>query len=127
MRLTGAHVYDVRTGSFRDGRDVVIEGERIAAIAPPVAEFDGRTLDLAGTFLLPGLIDCHVHLTMRGEDADPAAVAARTDEEIEAFVADACERTVRAGVTTVRDLGGWNYVEMAVRDEVDRGARAGPR
>lgn len=127
IRVAGAHVYDVRAGSFSDGLDVVIEDGRIAALAPPAAEFGGRTIHARGAFLLPGLIDAHVHLAMRGEDANPSAVAARSDEEVAGFIGEACERTVMAGVTTVRDLGGWNHVEMAIRDDVEAGRRVGPR
>ena len=76
---------------------------------------------------MPGLIDCHVHLTIRGEDADPSTSASRSDEEVARYAADAAERTARAGVTTVRDLGGWNYVEVELRDRIVRGAVPGPR
>jgi len=125
-RLSGALVYDVRAARFRR-LDVIVEGERISALSPPVSEFGGRTIGLEGAYLLPGLIDCHVHLTIRGEDADPSASASRTDEDVARYAADAAERTARAGVTTVRDLGGWNYVEIELRDRIARGEAVGPR
>jgi imidazolonepropionase-like amidohydrolase len=125
-RLSGAHVYDADSAGFRR-LDVIVEGERVAALSPPVSEFGGRTIGLDGAYLLPGLIDCHVHLTIRGEDADPSASATRTDQEVARYAADAAERTARAGVTTVRDLGGWNYVEIELRDRIARGEAVGPR
>jgi imidazolonepropionase-like amidohydrolase len=125
-RLSGAHVYDVRAGSFRD-LEVVVEGDRIVAVDAPMGASSAGTIDLGGAFLLPGLIDCHVHLTIRGEDADPSATAGRSDDEIARYAADAAERTVRAGVTTVRDLGGWNYVELDLRERIERGTAVGPR
>jgi imidazolonepropionase-like amidohydrolase len=125
--VTGARIYQVESGRFRSA-DLCIEGPRIRDVGRR-----GRTapedtiIDATGLFLLPGLIDCHVHLAMRGEDADPAAVAVRPDREIAVHAADAAVRTVRGGITTVRDVGGWNHLELALRDDIDRGAREGPR
>ena len=127
IRLAGALVLDARGSSFRRV-DVVVEGDRIAELTAPTSPSAHEAgIDVSGLFLVPGLIDCHVHLVMRGEDADPAANAARSDEEIRAYAADAAERTLVSGITTVRDVGGWNHVEMAVRDDIENGKRMGPR
>jgi imidazolonepropionase-like amidohydrolase len=125
--ITGTHVYDVSVGRFQD-LDVAVSGDRIAGMtARGRPGPDQEVLDLSGAFLLPGLIDCHVHLTIRSEDADPGATAARSEGEIARYARMAGERTVRAGITSVRDLGGWNYLEMALRDEVVAGRAVGPR
>jgi len=127
MWLAGGLVYDARTTRFQP-RDLGIHDGRIVASTPPGGiGADAPVIDAAGLFLLPGLIDCHVHLVMRGSDADPAANAARADQEIAGWAAEAAERTVMAGVTTVRDVGGWNHVEMDLRRAIDRGERVGPR
>ena len=125
--ITGGHVLDVRAGEFHR-RDVAIEGERIVGLPLPGSLAAARPVfDATGMFLLPGLIDCHVHLVMRGEDVDPSASAGRSDDEIAAAAAEAAERTLLGGVTTVRDLGGWNHVEMSLRDDIEAGVRPGPR
>jgi imidazolonepropionase-like amidohydrolase len=127
--IAGGRVLDAEAGAF--GRvDLAIEGDRIAALVPPSERGPGRDderIDVDGLFLIPGLIDCHVHLVMRGEDADPAADATRSDGEIAAYAADAARRTVLGGVTTVRDVGGWNHLEMELRASIERGERIGPR
>jgi imidazolonepropionase-like amidohydrolase len=123
-RLAGGFVYDLPSGTFRRA-DLLVRGERIVGLEDPHTEPDA--VDVGGLYLLPGLIDCHVHLGMRAEDADPAAVAARPDGDIARDMAAAAERTLRGGVTTVRDLGGWNLLEMALRDQIARGERSGPR
>jgi len=64
---------------------------------------------------------------MRGEDADPSANAPRSDAEIAAQAADAASRTLLAGITSVRDVGGWNHLEMELRAAIERGERIGPR
>lgn len=125
--LVGGQVYDVESAAFRRA-DIGIEGDRIAQIglAPHPAR-DAEVLDLDGAWLLPGLIDCHVHLTQPTHAGDPAQASARSDAAVALDTADAARSTVMAGITTVRDVGGWNYVEMAVRDAVRSGQVAGPR
>jgi imidazolonepropionase-like amidohydrolase len=108
--------------------DLGVDGERIASIVPnasPAA--DDEVVDVEDCWLLPGLIDCHVHLTQPTDTPDPAAAASRSDAAVALFAAGAARRTLDAGVTTARDVGGWNYVEMAVREAIDAGQIAGPR
>jgi imidazolonepropionase-like amidohydrolase len=126
MKLSGGHVLDVRTGAVVRV-DVLLSGDRIVELAPTGAGHDPDELDVSDLYLLPGLIDCHVHLVMRGEDPDPAANVFRSEDEIRAYAAEAAERTLLDGVTTVRDVGGWDYIEMALRDDIERGLRIGPR
>ena len=127
MILRGATLID-GTGAppLRD-RAVVLDDRRIAAVVPDHQARDAAALDLGGLTLLPGLINCHVHLCLSG-DADPSR--ALSDETYAATVVGAvvhARRTVEAGVTTVRDLGGREYAEIAVRDGVRAGIIAGPR
>jgi imidazolonepropionase-like amidohydrolase len=126
-RLAGGRVLDVQRG-VASRLDVIVQDGRIAELARPGPPGSDETeLDLTGLFLLPGLIDCHVHLVMRGEDPDPSANASRSDEEICSSAAVAAEKTLLGGITTVRDVGGWNYVEMALRVDIEQGRRVGPR
>lgn len=125
--LIGGNVYDSAAGRFRRA-EAAIEGERIREIAANGRPAPGdEVIELPGAYLLPGLIDCHVHLTQPTEIADPAAVAIRNDAAVALYAAKAAERTLLGGVTTARDVGGWNYVEMAVRDAIGRGLCVGPR
>jgi imidazolonepropionase-like amidohydrolase len=125
--LTGAMLIDGSGAPPVAGRAVVLEGDRIAAV---VAERDapaGTVRRLDGLTLLPGLINCHVHLCF-GAEADPAA--AMLGDPYATTVIKAVLRarqTVEAGVTTVRDLGGRDYAELSVRDAVRRGLVPGPR
>lgn len=104
-----------------------IDRGRIATLtkkAKPKA--DDRVIDMTGLYLLPGLIDCHVHLVLKPED-DVGAMERRTDAGIALYAAKAAERTLLGGTTTVRDCGGWNYVEMALRNSIESGESIGPR
>jgi imidazolonepropionase-like amidohydrolase len=90
----------------------------------PSLEEDILNLDFSGKYLLPGLIDCHVHLAGSGEPdgrfhADDGAMALR--------MLNNARKNLAAGITTVRDCGGWNELEFAVRAAVQRGEFTGPR
>jgi imidazolonepropionase-like amidohydrolase len=123
--LVGGQVYDTERQRF-ERADVALDGDRIVAVAgSPVT--GAELIDVSGQFVLPGLIDCHVHLTQPTDAGDPAVASARTDAAVALYTAGAARRTVEAGVTTVRDVGGWNYVEMDVRAAVRAGSIVGPR
>jgi imidazolonepropionase-like amidohydrolase len=125
--LTGGQVLD--PGGQRFVRaDIGVDGERIAAIVPMATPAsDDTVVELDGCFLLPGLIDCHVHLTQPTDAPDPAAASTRSDAAVALFTAAAARRTLDAGITSARDVGGWNYVEMAVREAISAGEIPGPR
>ena len=127
--VRGGQVFDTARGSF-ERRDLAIDGARIHGLVEPASAQPSGTdtlIDVNGLFLLPGLIDCHVHLTVDSRDADPAAGAEKPDAEVVEYAKGAAERTLLGGVTSVRDLGGTNYVEMALRERVDREELLGPR
>jgi imidazolonepropionase-like amidohydrolase len=125
--LSGGMVLD-GTGEGFVRVDIGVEDERIATLVPAASPAaDDTVLDFDGHWLLPGLIDCHVHLTQPTDVPDPAASATRSDAAVALFTAAAAQRTLAAGITTARDVGGWNYVEMAVREAVNAGQIPGPR
>jgi imidazolonepropionase-like amidohydrolase len=125
--LAGAMLFDGSGTPPVAGRAVVVEHGRIASIVGAAEAPSGTTLRLDGLTLLPGLINCHVHLCFGGE-ADPAAVMARESYASTVILAVLRARqNVEAGVTTVRDLGGRDYAELAVRDAIRAGLIVGPR
>lgn len=110
--ITAAHLLDVREGRLVDDAAVLIEGDRITAAGPRAGvavPAGARRIDLGAATLLPGLIDAHVHLTLAGL---PRANA---------------EATLRAGFTTVQDMGAIGYANLRLRDSVAAGRRIGPR
>lgn len=113
---------------------VVHEG-RIAEVLPGIVEpesiMTGKTgepeiVDLREAFVLPGLIDAHVHLTFE-HDADARMRRVSEDEAAAALRGSVyARRTLEAGITTVRDLGGGAAV-FALRDAIAQGRIPGPR
>ena len=71
--FSGGRIFD-GMGSTLDDHAVLVEDQKIQRIAPQAefSGFDGEVVDISGGTLLPGLIDCHVHLVYCGE-ADPGA------------------------------------------------------
>lgn len=107
---------------------VLVEGERIAEVAPQARfeGFAGETVDISGATLLPGLIDCHVHLVF-GAEGNPGEVVERMKPgEITVRALANAQASLRGGITAVRDCGGHHYLEFAVRDACNRGQFQGP-
>lgn len=117
----------------RGATTIVVRGERIEALVdgfdakPTLEEGEvAREIDLRGRTVLPGLIDCHVHLT--GDPATPWwRDAVDTPEQAAITGVKNAALTVRAGFTTVRDLGGNRQAPHALRDAIAAGTVPGPR
>ncbi len=123
----GGSVFD-GAGSVLPRHGVLVEDGRIGAVAP-LGAFDGYAgprEDTAGGMLLPGLIDCHVHLVYGGE-ADPKGALDRlTPGRIAIKALDNALATLKGGVTAVRDCGGKDYLEFGARDACNQGRFLGP-
>jgi len=128
----------VRCGNLIDGvadaplrdRGVVIRSGRIeAVVAAEDLPRDLPRLELGGFTCLPGLIDMHTHLTDSPEDtADLRVYFTRSDAEQLERSKQAAAATLRAGFTTVRDVGTYvQGADRALRDAIARGDAIGPR
>ncbi len=127
--LTAIHcgqLFDTRNGRLLADRTVVVEGDRIRAVQAGRTGVEGaRTVDLSGHTCMPGWTDLHVHIT---QESNPARYAEsfRLNPEHFAFRAVGyAEKTLLAGFTTVRDLGG--TLALALRDAIAQGLIKGPR
>ena len=86
-----------------------------------------RRIPLAGRTLVPGLIDCHVHLCLDGS-ADPVTLLMGEPLPLTTLKAARFARqTLMAGVTSVRDLGGKDGIDLIIRDAIRSGLIPGPR
>ena len=111
-----------------DGHGVLIDRDRIARVAPAgnFEGFAGEVVDCTGCTVMPGLIDCHVHLMFRGEP-DPWASLEKLDAAHAVVRAlEHARDTLLGGVTSIRDCGGREYQEFAVRDACNEGRFQGP-
>ena len=111
-----------------DGHGVLIDGDRIARMAPAgdFEGFAGEVVDCTGCTIMPGLVDCHVHLMFRGEP-DPWAGLEKLDAAHAVVRAlEHARDTLLGGVTSIRDCGGREFQEFAVRDACNEGRFQGP-
>src|ERR1700687_1424217 len=127
--IRAGRVLNVRTGELRANQAIVIEGDKIAQIAPSgevTAAAGDTTIDLPDATLLPGLIDMHTHLTFDLNSLGYQGLAISTAREALHGARNA-RRTLEAGFTTVRNLGAKDYADIALRDAINDGDVIGPR
>ena len=129
MQVVNCRLLDGVGGLF-DYASIEIDDEgRIVRIDTNRANAPLRrgALDLQGQFVLPGLIDCHVHLTADAS-ADPVAARVNSSEGYLAILASRnAEQTLRRGITTIRDTGAPHFVDASVKRAIKDGLVAGPR
>lgn len=109
---------------------VVITGERITAVGPAAqvrVPGGARIIDLSGHTLMPGFFDMHTHLMSIDNDGGDLAVLKETAAHGAIYGVINAKKTLEAGFTTIREAGSTNYVDMVVRDAVNRGLIPGPR
>ncbi len=122
----GRLLADPATGVVQRDKTLVIRGNQVVEIRDGFVG-EGAVLDLRDQFVLPGLIDSHVHLTGQQNPNSRLEGVTQSDAD-QAFVgARYALRTLNAGFTTVADLGATNEAIFALRDAIRRGDVDGPR
>ena len=128
--LQGATLIDGNGGPPVANSAVHVNGERIAwagaAADLPADAQAAKTIDVSGKWLMPGLIDAHIHICYNGSDSVFTLLEKHRDELVLEAV-DICKRTLAQGVTTIRDVGGEQFIEMSLRNAINRGFIQGPR
>ena len=104
IALTNASVVNIRTGAVERGVTVVARGGRIESVGRGGAPSGVRSIDLKGRYVVPGLIDAHVHIA--------------TLPQLQA--------ALESGVTTVRSAGVSSFADVGIRTLVKQGFVAGP-
>ena len=123
----------IRAARLIDGRGTLIEpgavvvgGDRIVAVGSRLG--GDIVVDLGDVTLLPGLIDLHTHLTDKVGTHWEEVLITTTPAQAALYGAANALTTLRAGFTTVRDMGPtWSYTDVDLRDAIDAGVIPGPR
>ncbi len=128
--LVGGTVVDLEGKKPLQNAVVLIEGERISALGrrgeieiPDTAE----VIDTSGQWLVPGLMNMHVHLGLKLPGKMEAELAGETDSALALRMAAAAREILQAGVTTIRTPGDSRHAELALDRSIRKGESHGPR
>ncbi|HWF23547.1 MAG TPA: amidohydrolase family protein [Acidimicrobiales bacterium] len=133
IHLVSARMLDIERGELVQPGDLLIEGDRIVGVSPTSVPTGATEIDLGDVTLLPGLMDMEVNLLMGGPNHASPLVPVQEDPALRTLRAVANgQRTLRAGFTTVRNLGlfvqtGGLLLDVALMKAIDMGWVDGPR
>lgn len=120
--LANARVVDPASSSVSDAVDIAINNGRISGIGTDLDRVGRKIIDCGGRFVLPGLIDCHVHPFLA--DANLARLGEIPPTLMGARASRILERMLQRGFTSVRDAAG---ADWGIKKAVEDGLIAGPR
>ena len=127
IAIKAGRLIDTKTGAVTNNAFILIEGDKITAVGPNVTvPSEIEVIDLKDKTVLPGLIDCHTHITSQpGNYYEDIFRKSPIDVAVLAHVY--ARRTLEAGFTTVRDVGAGEFIDVALRNAINRGDVVGPR
>src|SRR5439155_5325544 len=129
VALKAGHLVDVVNARVLEKQVLLIEGEKIKAIGPEgsvTIPADAKVVDLRTATVLPGLIDCHTHITSQTENyLSDKFRKSPIDLAVEAHLY--AQKTLEAGFTACRDVGSMEFIDVALKKAINDGKIAGPR
>jgi imidazolonepropionase-like amidohydrolase len=127
--IVGGTVVNLDGGSAIDNAVVLIEGDKIKSIGPAGSEVPAgaEVIRAAGTWLVPGLTNMHVHFGLKLPGPAGAALENETNMELVLRMAENARQSLQAGVTTVRLVGETHGSDFALKRAIDGGSALGPR
>jgi imidazolonepropionase-like amidohydrolase len=127
--IHAGHLIDGVEETERNQVSILIHDDRIIAVQQGFVSPDGAdVIDLSNATVLPGLIDCHDHITATFDGGNPVAEAVTRTNFDDAFASVGnAEKTLLAGFTTIRDVGADPNVVIALKKAIAKGEVPGPR
>jgi imidazolonepropionase-like amidohydrolase len=135
LSLGQSRITAIKCGTLIDGRSekpidhavIVLDSNYVKSVGSDVSVPEGaRIIDLSACTVLPGLIDCHTHVTSQsGNYYEKLFRVSPIDKAVVAHVY--ARRTLEAGFTTIRDVGADEFIDVALRNAINAGTIPGPR
>lgn len=127
--IKAARVIEPASGKVLQNQAILIEGDKVKSVGDAASisiPSQAKVIDLGNVTVLPGLIDCHTHVTSQPENFyEDLFRKSPIDEAVLAPIY--ARRTLLAGFTTIRNVGASNYVDFALRNAINGGKVPGPR
>jgi len=126
--IKAGRLIDTIAGKVLENQTIIVEGDRIKAVGSNLTVPSGaEVIDLSKMTVMPGFTDSHVHITGQAGGDYYETLFRRNvmDEAVSAHIY--AKRTLDAGFTTVRSLGSGPFVDIALRNAINRGDIPGPR
>ena len=121
-------LFNSQDGSVSENMLVVIDGKTISEVIPCPQNIpeEYKVIDLSDSFVMPGLIDAHVHLSSTGHN-DPYSASQGLLGDFVVTALDNAKTDLMAGFTTVRDCGSQGFVNVSVKKAIASGKFPGSR
>ena len=126
--IKAGKLIDTQSGKVLENQIILVEGDTIKQVGANISiPANATIIDLSKDFVLPGLIDCHTHLTAQPSGDYYGDIFRKTPVDYAIVAPVYAKRTLEAGFTSCRDVGAQAFIDVALRNAINNGDVPGPR